>query len=174
MKLLFIVVTLLTQFQDAMQQVALQLDEGRLKLRNFRHLHGHRLNVVPSESLELDKEILCTSICLRKLDCFSFNVKTTTNGKFLCDFLNTSKYRYPDNLTENDNYAHWYLQVRITSESKISFMQDLLTVHQTLLSYQILLKDVFSCIDKCTVAAKTSVEIVVLSTQLFKFFFFSI
>ena len=99
-----------TKPKNTRQQMLLQ-NQGRLKLGNFRHLHRHRLNVPPQESLKLDKEIQCVSSCLKKPNCFSLNTKKTTDDKFLCEFLNTSKYKDHDNLTKDDNYVHWYIEV---------------------------------------------------------------
>lgn len=111
MKRLILLVVLFIQFRDTTAQLSLQRKDTRLKVRNFLHRHRHRLNVAPlATPLELDKEIQCTSSCLRNEDCVSCNVKRTTNSKFLCELLNTSKYRHPDNLMKDDNYIHWYLQ----------------------------------------------------------------
>lgn len=129
MKSLLFVIALSTLFNNAKQQLSLQRDDRRLKLGNFRHLHGHRLNDQPRDTVELENEVQCISTCLRKQDCFSFNMKRTENSKFLCEFLNTSKYSNPTNLTRNDNYVHWYLQVNYAV--KLIFIYNFRVLHNS-------------------------------------------
>ncbi|CAB4023112.1 partial [Paramuricea clavata] len=81
-----------------------------MKLKNFYHLHGHRLKVSPQATLEVAKDVKCTVSCMRNEDCFSFNVKKISSNLFLCELLNTSKFLDSDNLTRDENFAHWYLQ----------------------------------------------------------------
>ena len=112
--LIFIFFIFYTQLKETRQQIFLQRNDGGLKFGNFRHLHRHRLNVSPQETLQLDKEIQCVSKCVQKPDCFSLNTKKTTDDKFLCQFLNTSRYKNHENLTKDDNYVHWYFGVRFS------------------------------------------------------------
>ena len=82
-----------------------------LSFGNFLHLHGYRLNITTQETLEVRKEIQCSSMCLKKHDCFSFNVEKKNSERFLCEFLNSSKYLFPKKLKQEKNFVHWYLQV---------------------------------------------------------------
>jgi hypothetical protein len=86
---------------------------GEMKLKQFYHLHGHRLKVSPQITLEVDKDIKCTVTCMRNADCFSFNVKKLSSKLFSCELLNTSKFLDFENLTQDENYVHWYLQVNL-------------------------------------------------------------
>ena len=118
MKTLLLVISMVIQLKNTKQQLSIGGNRGKLKLVNFLHLHRHRLDVVPQATLEVDREIGCASNCLKKQDCFSMNTRRNENGKFLCQFLNTSMYRFPaEKLMQDDAFVHWYTQVRVVSET---------------------------------------------------------
>ena len=96
----------------------LESARGRMKLKQFYLLHGHRLNVPTQKTLEVDKDIKCTTSCMRNTNCFSFNVKKLSAKLFLCELLNTSKFLDFKNLTQDENYVHWYLQVSLCKTQK--------------------------------------------------------
>ena len=91
----------------------LESARGKMKLKQFYHLHGHRLNVPPQKTLEVDKDIKCTTSCMRNTDCFSFNVKKLSSKLFSCELLNTSKFLHFKNLTQDENYVHRLVCVKI-------------------------------------------------------------
>ena len=93
-------------------RLTLESERGKIILKNFKHLHGHRLKMSPLATLEVDKEMKCTSSCMRNKDCFSFNVKKLSSTSFLCELLNTSKFIDYENLTRDDSSVHWFLQVK--------------------------------------------------------------
>ena len=92
-------------------QLTMEGARGKLKLKNFFHLHRHRLKVHPFASFEVGKEMKCTASCLISEECFSFNVKKLTANNFLCELLNTSKYIHRENLTNDESFSHYFLQV---------------------------------------------------------------
>ena len=115
----FLFFALCVCFADGKFSLNLESARGKMKLKQFYHLHGHRLNVPPQKTLEVDKDIKCTTSCMRNTDCFSFNVKKLSSKLFLCELLNTSKYLKLKNLTQDENYVHWYLQVNWHEEKYI-------------------------------------------------------
>jgi hypothetical protein len=94
-----------------MAQLTLESGRGKMKIKNFLHLHKHRLDVKPLASFEVAKEMKCTASCTKSEECFSFNVKRLTANSFLCELLNTSKYIDAENLTQDNSFSHYYLQV---------------------------------------------------------------
>ena len=113
---------------SAKSQLTLESEKGGLKLKNFRHLHKHRLNVVPMASFEIGKEMKCTTSCTKSDGCFSFNVKKLTENSFLCELLNTTKSIDAENLTQDDSFTHYNLQVRFL----IMNYYQVFSYHQTL------------------------------------------
>ena len=97
---------------SAKSQLTLESKRGELKLKNFRHLHKHRLNVVTIASFEVGKEMKCSTSCTKSDGCFSFNVKKLTENSFLCELLNTTKSIDAENLIQDDTFTHYHLQVR--------------------------------------------------------------
>ena len=130
MKLLFVLITLmfLLRHNVSKQQLFLQQDPSKmLSFGNFLYFAGYRLNVTAQDTLEVGKEIQCTSSCLRKQECFSFNVEQKASGTFLCEFLNATRYRFPEKVTRFNNFVHWYLQV--TDYSLINIISSSPTSH---------------------------------------------
>ena len=105
--ILCVIITL----SHVMAQLTLESARGKMKLKNFLHLHKHRLAVKPLASFEVAKEMKCTASCTKSEECFSFNVKRLTANSFLCELLNTSKYIDAENLTRDNSFSHYYLQV---------------------------------------------------------------
>ena len=96
------------------KQLTLETARGKIKVMNFFHLHKHRLKVEPKASFEVTQDMKCTSSCIRSEGCVSFNVKKLSPTAFLCELLNTSKYAEAKNLTQDDSFSHYYIQVQFT------------------------------------------------------------
>ena len=96
----------------SIKQLTLETARGKIKVLNFSHLHKHRLKVEPMASFEVTQDMKCTSSCLRSEGCVSFNVKKLSPTAFLCELLNTSKYVETKNLTQDDNFSYYYIQVQ--------------------------------------------------------------
>ena len=112
MNLTLLFIGLCVCIAESKLRLSLESERGKLKLKNFNHLHGHRLKVLPQAILEVDKEMKCAASCMRNNDCFSFNVKKLSSTLFLCELLNTSKFLEYKNLTRDDSFVHWFLQVK--------------------------------------------------------------
>jgi hypothetical protein len=112
MNLTLLLFALCVCITEAKLSLTLESARGKMKLKNFYHLHGHRLKVSPQATLEVAKDVKCTASCMRNEDCFSFNVKKISSNLFLCELLNTSKFLDSENLMRDENFVHWYLQVR--------------------------------------------------------------
>ncbi|XP_028400307.1 uncharacterized protein LOC114523545 [Dendronephthya gigantea] len=91
-------------------QLLLRSARGEMKLKNFSHLHKHRLKVEPIATIDVDRETKCYLSCTRNEGCFSFNVKQISASNFQCELLNTSKYRDDKNLTQDNSFTHFFLQ----------------------------------------------------------------
>ena len=96
------------------KQLTLETARGKIIVLNFSHLRKHRLKVEPMACFEVTQDMKCTSSCLRSDGCVSFNVKKLSPTAFLCELLNTSKYAKEKNLTQDDSFSYYYIQVQFT------------------------------------------------------------
>ena len=119
MNLTLLFIALCVYYAESKHSLTLESARGKMKLKNFYHLHGHRLKVPPQATLEVEKDIKCTASCMRNKDCFSFNVKKLSSKLFLCEMLNTSKFLDFKNLTRDEKFVHWYLQVKTFIDDSI-------------------------------------------------------
>ena len=111
--LILLLIALCANFIKSEFSLTLKSERGTMKLKNFQHLHGHRLKVQPLTTVEVDKEMKCTTSCMRSEKCFSFNVKKVSPVSFLCELLSTSKFLDFKNLTREENFVHWYVKVSV-------------------------------------------------------------
>lgn len=114
MALLYAFVFLFLNFKSTFQEVMIHRQEKNLKIGSLLHLRGHRLDVVPLATLELQNYMKCLTFCVKTDDCYSVNIKKQANEMVLCELLQRTKYQFPKNLTRDDSSSHWYAMVRYT------------------------------------------------------------
>lgn len=102
------------------QRAALYRDETRQFIinGNFKPDLNHRLTANKISSLLLDDKFDCTFKCVNKNTCKSFNLATNadSNGLYLCELLDTDKYRASGNdLQVNTAFHHFSPWVSINT-----------------------------------------------------------
>lgn len=87
-----------------------------LHFANFVKHKSKYLNAIPFMSLLVPNEKKCQILCLKNLQCLSFNVAVFTNsdGQFKCELLATDMFNSSTNMTDNANFHHYSLQVRMS------------------------------------------------------------
>ena len=116
---LFLSQTVANQFQQA----ALYRDKKRHVLNgNFKVDLNHQLSVTKISSSLVDDSLGCTFKCINEPKCKSFNLAANpdSNGLYVCELLDTDKYRTTaNNLQANAAFHHFSPWVSFLSLSAI-------------------------------------------------------
>ena len=93
-------------------QAALYREQQRIKIGygNFKPDLNHRVSKANITSLLVDDSLDCSFKCTSELKCKSFNLAANpdSNGLYLCELLDTDKYRAAANdLQRNDAFHHF-------------------------------------------------------------------
>ena len=93
-------------------QTSLYRDKKRIKIGygNFKPYPNHRVSKANITSLLVDDTLDCTFKCVNEPKCKSFNLATNpdSNGLYLCELLDTDKYKADGNdLQMNAAFHHF-------------------------------------------------------------------
>ena len=93
----------------AVQQSSLnRTGDQKFIFGNFKVDFYQHLSVAASNSLLLKDELDCPFECIAEARCYSFNVAAYPDpkGLYLCELLDTDKYRARDKLQANASFHH--------------------------------------------------------------------
>lgn len=107
--LTFLLVFKVSENGRSLQPGALHRDKNlQIMYGNFKAtLHKHLSATVIATILTKD-EFLCSFKCITKNECFSYNLATyPDNGFYICELLDTDKYRARKELKVNSSFHHF-------------------------------------------------------------------
>ena len=106
------------QFKEAIftdYKSSLDVSDGILSFANLFSFPNHLLNATPFESLFLDGEQDCLQACTENPRCRSLNFKEgpRLHGKFLCELLDTDKFKSLKLFVPSLDFHHFSATVSI-------------------------------------------------------------
>ena len=105
----FISVFHLSRTVEAVQQSSLDRNtDQQFMFGNFKVDSNKHLSVAASNSLLLKDKLGCPFECIAEARCYSFNVAAYPDpkGLYLCELLDTDKYKARDKLQANASFHH--------------------------------------------------------------------